>query len=112
MCSVSVGSTIPGRPTKTFVRKDSSPEALLILMENFVQEIRELAEEAECNIPQFLIDAEEKLYVEIAIKNSEKFCKDLCNLKKLHGKLNAYFKFNIFGFNSGMININNHIIIR
>ena len=88
-----------------FIRKNSSHEAAINLIKEFVDEIRAIRDHHELIMPDYFFTCAEQL--EIDCENDEIPTKQKMILTSLKSKVNSYLNLDIYGFNSGMLYKNN-----
>ena len=102
MISLALDCTLPGYKDRTYVRRDSSPQAIVELTEAFVNELHRIKEEMQQLLPAYLKDA--RMRLEATLREA-KFGPEKTKLYKWLSEIKKYWKLNIFGFNSGKFNV-------
>ena len=85
-------------PTRTFMRKSSSPEAGNAMIGDLVNHLFQIEEELYKSIPKEIFEAMNKLKEEI---EADKFNKTKTRKRTLLRELKKYLTLCCFGFNSG-----------
>ena len=102
IASIAIGSNLPGIDARTFVRKDSSPQSSVCLVQQFFEMLEYIHGKMKETIPSYIFDAQEHIQ---SLLEEGRFNKHRTKYLTWRTYLSSFTNMSVFGFNSSKFDL-------